>query len=435
MRILADGTWLHEGSPIGRIAMVRLFSTVLRREPDGGHVLVTPVEKLSIAVDDAPFVVVEMTSEGEGDTRRLAFRTNVGDLVVAGPEHPLTLEDRGHGEHPYLRVRGGLDALVARPVYYELANLAIDEPAGPSGAIGLWSDGAFFRWGKRRREADPELGRHDPRAIRGDARTCPRRLPATASSIARASRCRAAVLAAIVDRPEPGLLLTRRNEALRNHAGQIAFAGGRADPGDSGPVDTALREAWEEIAMPRDAVTVIGCDATYLTITHFAIVPVVGIVPARSAAVPLECEVADIFEVPLEPCARSRQPSPARRRVPRRDAPLLRDRLAGSPHLGRDRGDDRQPLATAARMTDGSGPPAVEDADALAALVAALDGGADGARYIGGWVRDTLLGLDPQDIDVATRLAPQEAERRAKDGGARRHGPRLRGLRTARSAC
>ena len=148
MRILADGTWLHEGSPIGRIAMVRLFSTVLRREPDGGHVLVTPVEKLSIAVDDAPFVVVEMTSEGAGDARRLAFRTNVGDLVVASPSHPLTLEDRGHGEHPYLRVRGGLDALVARPVYYELAALAIDEPASTDGAIGLWSDGAFFALGQ-----------------------------------------------------------------------------------------------------------------------------------------------------------------------------------------------------------------------------------------------------------------------------------------------
>lgn len=147
MRILADGTWLHEGSPIGRVALVRLFSTVLRREPDGGHVLVTPVEKLSIAVEDAPFVAVEMTSEGEGQSRRLAFRTNVGDMVVAGPDHPLTIEDRGHGAHPYVRVRGGLDALVARPVYYELANLALDEPAGSDGSAGLWSDGAFFALG------------------------------------------------------------------------------------------------------------------------------------------------------------------------------------------------------------------------------------------------------------------------------------------------
>lgn len=147
MRILVDGTWLHEGSPIGRAALVRLFSTVLRREADGGHVLVTPVEKLSIAVDDAPFVAVEMESAGDGVARRLAFRTNVGDVVVAGPDHPLVIEDRGHGVHPYLRVRGRLDALVARPVYYELANLALDEPASPHGVVGLWSDGAFFAMG------------------------------------------------------------------------------------------------------------------------------------------------------------------------------------------------------------------------------------------------------------------------------------------------
>jgi hypothetical protein len=151
MRILADGTWLHEGSPIGRPALVRLFSTVLRREPDGGHVLVTPVEKLSIVVEDAPFLAVEMESEGAGETRRLAFRTNVGDLVIAGPDHPLLVEDRGHGTHPYLRVRGGLDALVARPVYYELANLALDELPGSDGQTGLWSDGVFFPFGQAER--------------------------------------------------------------------------------------------------------------------------------------------------------------------------------------------------------------------------------------------------------------------------------------------
>ncbi len=147
MRILADGTWLHEGTPIGRPALVRLFSTVLRREADGGYVLVTPVEKLSIVVEDAPFLAIEMESEGEGRARRLAFRTNVGDVVVAGPDYPLRVEDRGHGAHPYVRVRGGLEALVARPVYYELANLALDEPAGPDGTVGLWSDGAFFALG------------------------------------------------------------------------------------------------------------------------------------------------------------------------------------------------------------------------------------------------------------------------------------------------
>jgi hypothetical protein len=147
MIILADGRWLHQGVQITRAPLVRLFSTILRCEGDGTHVLVTPGEKLTIAVEDAPFVAVEMSSEGEGEARRLAFRTNVGDLVVAGPDHALTIEDRGRGAHPYLRVRGGLDALIARPVYYELANLAIDAPAGPDGAIGLWSDGAFFALG------------------------------------------------------------------------------------------------------------------------------------------------------------------------------------------------------------------------------------------------------------------------------------------------
>jgi hypothetical protein len=147
MIILADGRWLHQGIQITRAPLVRLFSTILRREADGSHVLVTPGEKLTIAVEDAPFIAVEMTSEGEGEARRLAFRTNVGDLVVAGPDHRLAIEDRGHGPHPYLRVRGGLDALVARPVYYELANLAIDAPPGPDGTIGVWSDGAFFALG------------------------------------------------------------------------------------------------------------------------------------------------------------------------------------------------------------------------------------------------------------------------------------------------
>ncbi|HYD11637.1 MAG TPA: DUF1285 domain-containing protein [Allosphingosinicella sp.] len=138
MRIARDGTWFHQGSPIGRPAMVRLFSTILRREPDGSFVLVTPVEKLDIAVEDAPFVAVELRSEGEGENRNLAFRLNTGDLVVAGPAHRLRFEA---GPHPYVEVRGGLDALVARPVYYELAEIALAEGAEPP---GVWSGGAFF---------------------------------------------------------------------------------------------------------------------------------------------------------------------------------------------------------------------------------------------------------------------------------------------------
>ena len=139
MRIARDGTWYHQGAVIARPAMVRLFASILRREPDGGFVLVTPAEKLDILVEDAPFVAVELVSEGAGAARRLAFRLNTGDLVVAGADHPLRIEQRAGGLHPYLRVRGRLDALIARPVYYELAELALAE-----GGTGLWSDGAHF---------------------------------------------------------------------------------------------------------------------------------------------------------------------------------------------------------------------------------------------------------------------------------------------------
>lgn len=141
MRIAADGTWFHQGSPIGRVAMVRLFSTILRREADGRFVLVTPVEKLDIDVDDAPFTAVELKQDGEGREVRLAFRLNTGDLVVAGPEHALRFDEREDGPRPYLHVRGGLDALIARSVYYELAEIALANGSAPP---GVWSDGAFF---------------------------------------------------------------------------------------------------------------------------------------------------------------------------------------------------------------------------------------------------------------------------------------------------
>jgi len=141
MRIASDGTWYHQGAPIGRPAMVRLFATILRREADGGYVLVTPVEKLSIAVDDAPFLAVEMKSEGEGKERRIGFRLNTGELIVADANHPIRIVERRDGPHPYVGVRKGLDALIARPVYYELVNLALGEESDPP---GIWSEGRFF---------------------------------------------------------------------------------------------------------------------------------------------------------------------------------------------------------------------------------------------------------------------------------------------------
>ncbi|PVX29059.1 DUF1285 domain-containing protein [Sphingomonas pokkalii] len=142
MRIARDGRWYHQGGMIQRPEMVRLFSTILRREPDGRFVLVTPVEKLDIAVEDAPFVAIELKTEARGSAGRLAFRLNTGDIVVAGPKHPLRVEAREDGPHPYLQVRRGLDALIARPLYYELAALALENESSPP---GVWSDGAFFR--------------------------------------------------------------------------------------------------------------------------------------------------------------------------------------------------------------------------------------------------------------------------------------------------
>jgi uncharacterized protein len=141
MRIARDGSWYHQGGRIHRETMVRLFSSILRKEADGSHVLVTPAEKLIIDVEDAPFVAVEVKSEGEGPDRRLAFRLNTGDLVVADADHPITVIARGEEPAPYLMVRGGMTALIARPVYYELANIAVDEGASP---LGLWSHGRFF---------------------------------------------------------------------------------------------------------------------------------------------------------------------------------------------------------------------------------------------------------------------------------------------------
>ena len=143
MRIAADGTWWHAGTPIGRPELVRLFSTILRREADGSFVLVTPGEKLDITVDDAPFVAVEATVAGQGTDATIAFRLNTGDHVVAGPGNRLRVEIAPDGTpRPYLHVRAGLEALVARAVFYQLADLAlaVDPP-------GVWSEGVFFPFG------------------------------------------------------------------------------------------------------------------------------------------------------------------------------------------------------------------------------------------------------------------------------------------------
>lgn len=141
MRIARDGTWYHDGNPIGREAMVRLFSSVLRREPDGGHVLVTPAEKLTIEVEATALRALTMTMEGDGEARRIGFGLDSGDAVIAGPDHPLVIVDTPTGPSPRLAVRHGLEAELARPLYYELAEIALAEGHEPP---GIWSDGAFF---------------------------------------------------------------------------------------------------------------------------------------------------------------------------------------------------------------------------------------------------------------------------------------------------
>jgi len=144
MRIAADGSWHYMGSPIQRPALVRLFSSVLRKDPER-YVLVTPVERVGIIVEDAPFLAVEMAVEGEGENRRIAFRTNVDDLVQAGPDHPLRFEQDEHGGvKPYVKVRGELWALVTRALALDLIALAEEREVEGRSLFGLAVSGAFF---------------------------------------------------------------------------------------------------------------------------------------------------------------------------------------------------------------------------------------------------------------------------------------------------
>jgi hypothetical protein len=143
MAIRRDGMWTYQNSPIGRKPLVRLFSRVLRRDDDGRFYLVTPVEKVDVAVEDAPFLAVEMDVSGSGREQTLVFRTNVDDVAACGPEHPLRfeVEERSGGLKPYLLVRGRLEALVTRAVYYDLVELAVTDEHG---RLGVWSSGHFY---------------------------------------------------------------------------------------------------------------------------------------------------------------------------------------------------------------------------------------------------------------------------------------------------
>ena len=141
MRIDRDGTWHYQGTPINRPELVRLFSTILKREGDD-YFLVTPVEKARITVEDAPFVAVDFDATGEGQDQILTFLTNVGDRAEAGPDHPIRVaRDSPDGEPaPYVEIRDGLEALIDRKSFYRLVEIG----AHHEGWFGLWSGGAFF---------------------------------------------------------------------------------------------------------------------------------------------------------------------------------------------------------------------------------------------------------------------------------------------------
>ncbi len=145
IRISRDGTWFYMGTPIGRPELVRLFSTILRKDGDS-YVLVTPVEKVGITVEDAPFVAVDFELEGSGQAQTLTFTTNVADTVKAGPDAPIRIErDPKTGEpSPYVRIRANLDALIDRKSFYRLVDIGTSEIYQGKDWFGVWSGGQFF---------------------------------------------------------------------------------------------------------------------------------------------------------------------------------------------------------------------------------------------------------------------------------------------------
>jgi len=148
MRIARDGAWFYRGSAINRLPLVKLFASVLRREPDGSYWLVTPAERGRVEVEDAPFIAVAVDREGEGHRQRLIFRTNLDEIVTASPDHPLRVETADDGAPaPYILVRPGLEARLARPVFYELVEWGQEERVAGERQFGVWSGGMFFRLG------------------------------------------------------------------------------------------------------------------------------------------------------------------------------------------------------------------------------------------------------------------------------------------------
>ncbi len=146
LKICADGTWVYRDSPIRREGLIKLFASVLSKDVDGRTHLVTPAEKVDVEVEDAPFLAVEMEVHGSGTGQELIFRTNVDDIVRCGPEHPLrfSVQERSGGLKPSLHVRGRLEALVTRPLCYDLVALTAEVKRGGQPVLGLWSGGTFI---------------------------------------------------------------------------------------------------------------------------------------------------------------------------------------------------------------------------------------------------------------------------------------------------
>ena len=149
IRIARDGTWHYLGSPIGRKRLVKLFASVLKRDESGDFWLITPAEMCRIKVDDAPFTAVEMTVQQESHGQDLIFRSNIDEIVTAGPDHPIRVEiDSETGEpSPYIGVRDGLDALIVRSVFYDLVEIGEERDMNGRKVLGIESGGMFFEIG------------------------------------------------------------------------------------------------------------------------------------------------------------------------------------------------------------------------------------------------------------------------------------------------
>ena len=281
MRIGADGTWYYLKTPIGRLALVKLFASVLKREGDK-YFLVTPVEKFGIAVDDVPFLAVELTRRAmTAGTEFSTFRTNVDDWVTAGPVMRCTSsQKRPAACKPYLHVRRDLWAKVTRTLFYDLVELGEERDIAGRVMFGVVSNGEFFAMADAERRpgvclmheplrmpphlsadeffarARERLTLETPPAL-NDPNVIPRRgdhdVDPVMEKIAAVRPIRpAAVLVGIVDHPEPAVLLTQRAQHLPDHPGQISFPGGKIDKTDHDPMHSALREAEEEIGLARE---------------------------------------------------------------------------------------------------------------------------------------------------------------------------------------